>query len=171
MRKRVLLAAAISTSLTFSGTVVAGPISQKFDDVAMASARRAETAALARANQQKVESLSRSVARVDLSSQTAASIKTAPFPPPALPNVPGVGRTPSYHPSVAARASVRSFDSGHRFPHSFDKEILGATPKIQADGSYLYRKPGAVNGTAGNYELAINPEGNHIFHRTFKRDK
>lgn len=170
MRKTVLLAAAFSTSLTFSGTVVAGPISQKFDDVAMASARRAETAALARANQQKVESLSRSIARVDLSSQTAASIKTAPFPPPALPNVPGVGRTPSYLPRIADRASVRSFDKGHRFPYSFDKEILGAQPTMRSDGSYLYRKPGTLNGTAGNYEVTVNPEGNHIFHRTFKRD-
>ena len=71
----------------------------------------------------------------------------------------------SYHPRIRERGLQDPV--GHNFPYSYDDVILRSTPVTQADGSLLYRVPGAINGKDGFFEIAVNPSSGTIFHRTF----
>lgn len=75
----------------------------------------------------------------------------------------------NYDPRVRARGVQDP--KAHNFPYSFDDEILSTTPIRQGDGSLLFRKPGALNGREGFYEIGVNPGANTIFHRTFVGNK
>ena len=71
-----------------------------------------------------------------------------------------------YHPRVRARGVEDPV--AHNFPYSYDDVILKENPIVQSDGSLLYRKAGSINGKNGTYEVALNPETNTIFHRTWR---
>lgn len=71
----------------------------------------------------------------------------------------------SYHPRIRERGLQDPV--GHNFPYSYDDVILKSTPVTQADGSLLYRVPGSINGKDGFFEIAVNPNTQTIFHRTF----
>ncbi|GAB3769477.1 DUF6531 domain-containing protein [Microlunatus parietis] len=73
----------------------------------------------------------------------------------------------SYHPRIRARGLEDP--RAHNFPYSFDDTVLSATPITQADNSLLYRQPGSINGSDGVFEIAVNPETELIFHRTFRK--
>ncbi|MFK0004325.1 RHS repeat-associated core domain-containing protein [Paenarthrobacter sp. NPDC090522] len=73
-----------------------------------------------------------------------------------------------YHPRIRARGVEDP--RAHNFPYSFDDVILRSNPMTQADGSYLYRIPGEINGKAGVYEIALNPDSGIIFHRTWRSE-
>jgi len=73
----------------------------------------------------------------------------------------------NYHPRIRIRGVQDP--KAHNFPYSFDDQILSTHPIIQDDGSLLYSVPGFMNQTNGHYQIAINPETNTIFHRTFVR--
>jgi RHS repeat-associated protein len=71
-----------------------------------------------------------------------------------------------YDPRVRARAVEDP--KGHNFPRSFDDVILKQEPRVQEDGSLLFEKAGWINSTNGVFEIAVNPETETIFHRTFR---
>lgn len=70
-----------------------------------------------------------------------------------------------YHPRI--RSGALQDPKAHNFPYSFDDVILKQGPIKQADGSFLYRLEGSLNGKNGFFEIAVNPETRTIFHRTF----
>ncbi|MCP4305640.1 MAG: hypothetical protein GY788_12320 [bacterium] len=70
-----------------------------------------------------------------------------------------------YHPRIRERGIQDPV--GHNFPYSYDDVILRSTPVTQADGSLLYRVPGSINTKDGLFEIALNPDTQTIFHRTF----
>jgi len=56
----------------------------------------------------------------------------------------------------------------HNFPYSFDDEILDTTPTIDEETGYkIFRTPGSLNNTEGNYEIGITKD-NKINHRFFR---
>ena len=59
-------------------------------------------------------------------------------------------------------------DSYHKFPTSFDKQILsdGIACPIQSNSNQTFKLPGFVNGKAGYYTIGIDQHG-IIFHRCF----
>ena len=73
----------------------------------------------------------------------------------------------SYHPRIRARGLEDP--RAHNFPYSYDDVVLSASPRTQADNSLLYRQPGSLNGSEGVFEIALNPETEQIFHRTFRK--
>ncbi len=72
----------------------------------------------------------------------------------------------NYHPRIRIRALQDP--SAHNFPYSFDRVILKSNPVLQKDGSLLYRVNGSLNRKSGVFEVALNPETQVIFHRTFR---
>ncbi|EOM75829.1 RHS repeat protein [Rhodococcus rhodnii] len=71
-----------------------------------------------------------------------------------------------YHPRIRERGLEDPV--GHNFPYSFDDVILQSHPIPQADGSLMYRADGFLDGKPGSYEIALNPDRNLIFHRTWR---
>ena len=74
-----------------------------------------------------------------------------------------------YHSRIRARALQDP--TAHNFAYSFDDIILKVKPIKQADSSLLFRNQGTLNGKNGFFEIALNPDTNTIFHRTFVRGK